>query len=264
MELKELKAPYEQLMPVDAIELNLNDVADEYLVSSDPHRRDQLFSTLVCRTWVALETIYFQNKNNVSVEDCYDAYLDAIQYVLRKQVWHNSDSTLYNDPDAFIKAVRVTAKHRRDNYVVSQFKHKRMANTYAVSMDQLEEDFSEGYFTDKVFIDKQSLIESRVQEVIKSLFTQKKYLDAYILDAIIFNDVFATVNYITSFSYKKMRKCLRHLNCERFAEAYNVSEAEVRYSLKYFEKYSNKILDEKIEKCLSSWKNDPIIKQALI
>lgn len=260
MQLKELKAPYEALLPKGESRYNLNDIADQYLQETDSHKRDVLFSILVCGSWVALESIYFQKGNSdLSVEECYDIYIDALYYVLGKQIWHNEDSKLYQDPDAFVKAVRVSSKHLRLNYVESQFKQKRKANNYALSVESLEEDFQEGLFTEKTFIDKQLLIEEGLTDVIYKLFKKKRYLDAYILNAILFEDVFSTVDYTTTFSYKKTRKSVRHLDCKLFASRYNVSIQEVENSLKYFNNYSNVELDRKIKKCLLSWKNDPII-----
>lgn len=258
MQLTELKNPFELLRPEGDFELN--EIADRFLTEEDSYERDKLFSILVCDSWVALETIFYQKGNsNLSEEECYDIYLDAIHYVLGKRIWKSESSKLYNDPDAFIKAVRVSTKHLKLNYIESQFKHKRVANTYAISIDQLEEDFQDGFFTDKVFIDRQDLIEKRAQKIVRYFFKKKKYLDAYILDNILFNDVYATVNYETSFSYKKMRKCIRHLDCKRFAEEYKVSEDEVRYSLKYFKDYTNIELDAKVKKCLTSWQKEPTI-----
>ena len=209
MTLNDLKAQYEQINTDELDKYGCNEVADRYLSSSSITEKNECISYLVRRSWNLLQKIYYQNNNNIlTAEDCYDIFIQTLHYVIKMHVWTNPNSTLYNDDKAFIKAMAITIQSRRKNFLKAKYRQKRIVNSTNFSLDSMEEDFQEGYFSsyeDKYF----DTSTNKINRKIKELFERKDYVTSFILEAIMYNDIF---NEDHEFDIRKLRKYLRNID----------------------------------------------------
>lgn len=259
MTLSELKEPYSRIFDKKLDRYTCTEVADMYLSSSSDVEKNKYISYLICKSWNNLSNIYYKNnKTNLSAEECYDIFIQTLNYVISSHAWTREDSSLNGDNKAFEKAMAITIVNRKKNYVNSKFRQKRFANFKTSSLDLLEEDFTDGYFSRSYDNHNEDYIIKVVNNKITIYFKKKHYLAAFILDAIIFDNVFDEYG---NFSIKKLKKYIRQIDekfCKNFTNKYGLNYNEVKNSLKYFEddiklenkiKYSLNILqcDEDIE-----------------
>ena len=263
MTLNDLKSQYEKIDISELDKYNCNEVADKYLSSSSIAEKNKCISFLICNSWNLLQKIYYQNNNNIlTVEDCYDIFIQTLHYVIKMHVWTNPSSTLYNDSKAFMKAMAITIQSRRKNFLKAKYRQKRIVNSTNFSLDSMEEDFQEGYFSsyeDKYF--DNSMI--RINHKIKELFKKKNYVTSFVLEAIIYNDIF---NEDCELDIRKLRKYLRNIDtdfCIFFAKKYELNLTEVKHSLNYFKNDIQNKLDLKINNAFINLKNDDTIKNIL-
>lgn len=260
MTLKEIKRPFEQIIESNGLnlkEININNIITKYKESGCS---DSIcLSILFHEAWPALDSIYYNQRGGLilSAEECYDIFVDTFQYIIKSSPWENKDHKLYGEEKAFLRAMRTCIKHRKLNYLDAQFKQKRVANTGAISMDYLNEEFQEGYFFDTVDEDFDGItVDSKA--LVAEWFNKKKYLHAFIFDLILHDNVFND----NQFSIKKLRLALRHIEDKYiiyFSSMYNLNKEEVKYSLKYFINLSNENLNTHIEKCLQDFREDDIV-----
>lgn len=263
MTLNDLKAQYEKVDINELDKYSCNEVANIYLSSSSITEKNKCISFLICNSWNLLQKIYYQNNNNIlTVEDCYDIFIQALHYVLKMHVWTNQNSTLYNDEKAFTKAMAITIQSRRKNFLKAKYRQKRIINSTNFSLDSMEEDFQEGYFSsyeDKYFDTPISKINNKIKE----LFEKKNYVASFILEAIIYNDIF---NEAHEFDIRKLRKYLRNIDqdfCTIFAQKHKLNQIEVEHSLNYFKNDIQNKLDLKINNAFINLRNDDTIKNIL-
>ena len=263
MTLNELKEPYESNRDKKLDKYSCTEVADKYLSSSSVMEKNSCISYLICESWNLLNKIYYQNNNNIlSIEECYDIYIQTLHYVLSTHPWTKEESSLHEDDKAFEKAMAITIQSRRKNFLAAKFRQKRVANTGSISLDGLEEDFQDGFFSPHE--DDYSEMEMPlVNQRIKKLFEEKKYLASFILEAILYNNVFTDEHEL---DMRKLRKYLRNIDhefCRYFTDKYKLNLEEVEHSLIYFKDNPQDKLDAKIQYAFIILKNDDIIKQIL-
>lgn len=266
MTLNELKEPYERCLAVNKNKLNnysCNDIVKLLLSSSSSYEKDIYISYLVCKSWNLLQKIYYVNNNaNLSSEECYDIFTQTLHYVIKSHVWDNSESTLYKDKDAFMKAMAITIQCRKKNFINAKFKQKRILNNNILSLDSLYEDFNEGYFTN--FIEEYyNLNDYLIDKQIVYYFKRKYYLASFILEGIIYYNIYDKSN---NLDIRKLRKYLRNIDddfCKYFSSKYNLSLEEVKNSLKYFKENPQDKLDKKIKLSFMYLRHNDTIKQIL-
>lgn len=266
MTLSELKEPFEKSIKASKYKLDkysCNDIVSLYLSSSTTYDKNIYISYLVLKSWNLLQKIYYvNNTTSLSCEECYDIFIQTLSYVVSKHVWDNEESSLYQDPEAFMKAMAITIQCRKKNFVNAKFKYKRVANNNHLSLDGLQEGYSEGFFTP--YEERyEELFESLVGERIKYYFDKKRYLASFLLEGILYNNIFDSDNRLDE---RKLRKYLRHIDnnfCSYFAHKYGLNEQEVLHSLKYFIDDTQDKLDKKIKYSFMTLKHDDIIKQIL-
>lgn len=264
MTLKELKVPFQNIVDnADAAILSYgcNDIADMYNNTSDAQERNLYVSILICRAWNILQNMFYKDNAGLSEEECYDIFLETISLVLEKSVWHDENSSIYQDEDAFLKAMNTAARCARINYVIAQHRQKRMANCNALSLDGLNENCSDGYFTP---YDEDPLnSDSYIVEEIQNYFKRKDYLTSFVLDAIINLNVYSNDN---DLDMRKLRKHLRSMGnnfMKKFASRYNLNFDEVKYSKSYFSHLSQANMDKQIYSSLYKLRNNKAIREGV-
>lgn len=209
--------------------LSINDLCNSYINEKDNNssKADSYLSAIICRCWNSMsKTFYQQSTLSVTQNDCYDNMIDSILYVLNKRAWLNPNSKLYNDPNGAYKALSIVLKCRRGNIQYLNNMDKRKINNYIYSLDALEENSSESYYVP--YTEKYENLEDEINKLIIDIFNKKQYLKAFILDAVMYYNVYDkdTGNY----SEKRLRRHISAINetyAKVFAKFYQLNENEV-------------------------------------
>lgn len=266
MTLHELKMPFQKLY--NTVDDTYKELSSEELVEllddeNYTNVKNQIFSILIYRSWQALVNIFYKQQNtSLTEEECYDIFLEAFYYVTSTKPWKKAGNSLNNDKDAFIKAMMQCTSSRKINHIIAQHRQKRILNCNTMSIDALNEDFQEGYFSH--YYDSYKDTDSgSLYSLIREFFDKKSYLISFILDAILTLDIYTEDN---DLDIRRLRKYLRSLSttdCNYFATTYNLNFNEVEYSLKYFQNLSTEKLTNKINECIMSLKENSIIREAI-
>lgn len=268
MTLSELKEPFRLIY--DNCDKDLKNKSSEELIDiinnksyNHPEDENDIYGLLIFRSWRALINILYKQKNtSLSVEECYCIYLDALEYVIETTPWKNEDNSLYGDNSAFIKAMMQCTHSRKVNYVIAQHRQKRILNCNALSIDALNDDFKEGYFS-RYHDSYSDTGKGSLHELIRELFNDGDYLYSFILDAVLNLDIFDTTH---NLDYRKLRKYLRDINeaeCANFSTSYNININEVNESLKSFQDLPTNKLTNEINRCMMMLKHNHTIKEVL-
>ena len=267
MTLSELKTAYDSNIKAHKNKLDdltTNEIVSLYLESNNKTEQDLCISYLVTRAWYLVQRIYYQKNNNIlTTEDCYDIFMQTLHYVLSTHVWTNPESSLFEDEDGFIKAMAITIQSRRKNFLKAKYRQKRIVNETNFSLDSLEEDFQEGYFS-SYEEDLDAINETDIEEQIKYYFRKKQYMASFILDAILNTNIFTDET--NELDLRKLRKHIRNIDsafCTYFTNKYKLNPKEVEHSLVYIQEPLQEKLDAKIGYALLCLKQDSIIKKLL-
>lgn len=261
MNLKELKKPFETNFSKDLSKYNNNELVGMYLSTNSSIEKNKIVSNLMCESWGILQSLYYHNSKILSEEDCYEIFLQAFNYVVENHVWDNPGSTLYNDELAFMKAMSITVESRRKNFLKAKFRDKRIADTGAISLDKLEEDWTDGYFTqteNQFSQNHDDIVTARIKYYVE----HELYLTALILEGIIYNNVFDEAD---NFDMRKLRKYLRNITTDfrkYFSNKYGCDLAKLTKATQ-FSDYTQHKLDMCIISSFTTLKYDDIIKRIL-
>lgn len=255
---------YELRQPIDKSYNLIKDlyknISSEKLIDniddSNKEEKNRIFCVLIHRSWQALVNIVYSNKlYSLTLEDCYDIYLDALYYIVKTRPWNNPKNSLYKDKNAFIKAMMKCTYSRALNFIISQHRQKRELNTNTLSLNYMEEEFSDGYFIP--YYDKySSLALEPYSDIIKNQFNKKLYLEAFTLDALIFNDFY---NEEKDFDIHKLRRYLLNIDnkdCVLFAERYDLNVSEAQHSIKYFKYLQRGDFNDKLNSVINHLKSE--------
>lgn len=190
------------------------------------------------KSWGLIGRCYIRSSQSLSIYDCYDLLVSAVQYVLDKQVWTDSNSSIYNDEKAIEKAICQYMSSRRCTYYQAMNRYKRKDGFRVFSLDELAEKYSDGVKVrdDLIVRDKYNFI---LTDYIKLLYKNKKYFTAYMVDNIINSNVFKTIEPEDEppreeFSKKRLASRLNELDdkyCIDFAYRYNMDTNDVKKKL---------------------------------
>lgn len=261
-DLNQLKSNYEAISnSFDTGNLSMIEIADKYINEKDSYKKDCYAAKLIVYCWPALERLYFkQNVKVMTVNDCYDIFMDSFFYVMEKCVWKNPDNMLYNDKDAVLKAMYVLTESRRRNYFVAQNRQKRVINQYPISLESLYEDFQDGYFTPVE--ERYNYYDGWEKDFIKSLWSKKQYISAVVLDTILTSEVF---DEDFNFDIKKLKKCVKNFDIVCYDIFIKKYDLELNYDIfhKYIENINDTTLYNYIRTALLSFKTNGVLKEIL-
>lgn len=266
MGISELKKQFEMIDTKELEKYSCTEVADMYLSNSSAISQNKFISYLVCKNWNLLQRIYYTNNTVLSEEDCYDIFIQTLHYVLKMHVWTNEESSLYQDEQAFEKAMAITIQSRRKNFLKAKFRQKRIVNSTNFSLDSMEEDFQDGYFS---YQEDNLLEESKVkdttvlvEEEIERLCEYGLYLTALILESVMHKNMYDEEG---NFNMRKLKKNLKNLSPEfrlYFVQKYNLDAEDFTRNTDYSE-MSFVDLENKIRNSFTTLRYSDIIRKIL-
>ena len=246
--------------------LSISELANLCLVykDTDSSLYESFLSALVYKFWPITTFNYTQQVIKLASEfDCYNWTITAILYAIDKHVWTDPANSLYKDDKGPEKAINVCIKSEKLNYFTFIKKQKRTANYNSLSLDNLEENASDGYYVP--FFDKHHFIDEYMSKKIVNYFSVKDYTPVYVLDAIINYDVFEVIEdekehvMKDRLSVKKLKHHLHGLDstyCQVFSLMYSIEYEKVLNSIRYVTAIEGHHLERTLETLLRELSKD--------
>lgn len=246
----------------DRKSIDINELLNHYYNLDKPDR-NYWISQIILYSWPVLENLYYRNNTlNLTPWECYDIFIDSIHYVLDKQIWNNKSSSLYQDKNAFMKALYVKTSSTKKNCMNGKFKQKRFANQYTISTEYIAEEYGDGFLTHTE--DHPDLYRDTLEQLCKDFFEQKQYATFFIMDAILNYNVF---NDDLSIDYRKVRRYLRDTRnyyCDVLAARYDIDLKKLQDVSVEYSALSLNELTSKIDNALQELRKNKFIKQILL
>lgn len=261
--------------------MNKNDLANLYIkYEKNENLRNNYFSALMCRYWHAIGKYYFESRNSVDIEDCYEWLIHALTYALKNRKWTDPKNKLFNDPAGPDKVINRCIASTRQIFYQASNTAKRRVNFQCDSIDRQLEAFGDSAsIMVEVVDDNQSyLVSDTCKDIVKKYLDEDKIIEALIIDGICFQDSFKENKDIInkdgeeydSYSYEfNDRKLVKHLNniskpyIAYFAEKYNFSTIKLLQTLEIIKNLSNTRLYTSIRKTLYDLKNNTYVRNVL-
>lgn len=142
--LEEVYASYKELADIiNWKQYEKSELFREYIKHENDSDAMNYYSGIICRYWGYAAKIYSQCNQHVAFEQCYDVLLDTVNYVLKKRVWENPKSSLYENPAGPDIAFHIVLKRQRGLLLSNLSAEKRKTNFNTLSIDSIHDDYSD-------------------------------------------------------------------------------------------------------------------------
>lgn len=264
--LEEYKKLYEEnasLIP-EWKKMSVPELANRYLDCSEKEKEAYL-SAIICKYWKYINNYYYRQEIKIaSIEDCYDWVIEGISQALSECAWKDEKSTIYGDPKGPEKAIVKCIMCIRANYYQYTKYDKRRLNYNSFSLEQLEEDASDGFYVpyqDKIFD-----TDSYIRQLIIDKFNNKEYFFSLFLDALFnFNllsnknntdiDIGKFTRYITEFNDDKKKE---------FSDCYGIDLSETSKAINKLKIMPLYMIHYNINQTLNQLRKDTFLKELLM
>ena len=201
--------------------------------------KDGYFSAIMLKYWNKIDSYYYKCRLVTTPEDIHQWLSDAILYAIERTPWEDPSMNIYEDPNGPDKVINRIVESTRLTFYQQLNRYKRKINSNLMSLDSLSDDYKDLF--SPIYRDNYDF---EVHEFIIKSFNKQDYLLSFIIDAIIYEDVFK--------GGIEIRKVIHHLKrlddtfAKNFAERYNLDYEKVKESLQYVVKLSPLMLRKKI------------------
>lgn len=164
--------------------------------------RQGYFSAIFLKKWGYIGKNYNTSKaSGFTIEDCYEMVLDAVLYVLKKRMWLNPESDMFNDPCGPDKILNRVIYSRRQLWYYNANCDKRAANYGKSSLTEIEEKVGDhsDVFADGYSGGETDSANTNTRLLISHFFDSGKMLEGIILDSIVNDDCFTEKSYTYAF-----------------------------------------------------------------
>lgn len=206
--------------------------------------RDYYYAAIVCRYWGYSGRVYLQCNKHVPFEQCYDIVIDSINYVLKKRVWENSDSSLYQDNKAPDKAFHIALKRERGIVLANLNAEKRRTNFNTLSIDEMQENYKDS--TDGLLFGSEADNAVGLKIFISSYINEGDIIDAIILDLICFSSI--EDNFEMKISKEML--LLNENYSNYFSKTYSCTKEVIDDNIKKIKNHSMKYLRKRVKRLL--------------
>lgn len=218
--------------------MNKNELCDLYIDHKDEEIGQAYLSAIICRYWPSLKGYINKCFINVSEEELYDAFIEAILYSLNRAAWRDPNSSVYQDPNGPDKCLNIKIKCMIWNVEGSYQKDKRVVNRNNTNIESVEffEPSKEDSY-DNVYI----------SDLFNRTLANKDYVAAFIVHYVAYGDVFSSDGQLDS---KKLCKRLRHIDDiekDTIVSIYNSNRNMVNTAANYIDSLSAKSLYTRIK-----------------
>lgn len=249
-------------------DLSKNDLCRKYVENKDnPELQNSYFAAIMYRYWHLIPKYYYQSSNVASIEDCYEWLEDSVYGCLKATSWDREDSSIYKDPNGPDKVINRCMKCARLTYYQFINRKKRKDNFGMLSLDEMTEMFgntvSEPESTERI---EDDLSNCAIKNYIQTLFRDKDYFVAVMLDAIQTKDVFDVHREngtSIKFNLRKLSKIMSSITpeyIEEFAQKYNLDIETAEHGFSYITQLKPATVKAKIQMVLDRLQHDSFFK----
>lgn len=234
------EATADSLIP-DWKDVNKNELIVKACECTDKELKDAYIAAIMLRYWSKMERYYYKCKLVTSPEDIHTWVTMAVLYVLEHKPWKDPNSSVYEDPNGPDKVMNIYIESRRLTFYQQLNRYKRKINSAITSLDSLVDDFKDVFMPS--YNDEYDFVYN--QEVI-NYFYKKDYFMAFMLDAILYEDVMSDGD----FNKRKLTSHLRNIDdtfCDIFSKRYHIPLQDVKYSKQFITDLSSYNMKKKIE-----------------
>lgn len=213
-------------------EMNKNDLVNKYIeVEDNVTLANAYMCAIIYRYWNSLNNYCLKSCNSVSPEECYGWLLSAILWAVKHRKWKDPNNKLYNDPNGPDKVINRCIFSRRMGFYQSSNTYKRKRNFGLYSLESLMEDYGDAVYLpspDKLSDSDESL---GIYNLTRNAFTNGDYVTAFIIDCIVYGDLFrSSRKKHLRFNKQGLITRLHRLDTTyitRFASTYDLKEEDV-------------------------------------
>ena len=250
-------------------QLSKNELCRKYVeCENNSELQNSYLSAIMLRYWNLIGKYYYMSSNAATVEDCYEWLEDSVCYVLREASWKNTSKSLFNDPNGPDKAINRCMKCARLTHYQYINRKKRRDNFGMLSLDELSETFGRSTVEPIDHAAFHNIQDVGIKEFVIQLFNKKDYFLAFMIDCIVFGNVFETAkeddgNTYSTFNLKRLVKMMSHLDLHylrTFSFRYNIEPEDVDKGFSYCSQLSTATIKRKIVNRLDELKHDKFIK----
>lgn len=265
-EYKQIYIECANLIP-DWRKLSKSELANLYIENENEATANSYFSALMCKYWNLIGSYYYKQHVKIATEnDCYNWLVDGIRYALDKRVWQDSNNALYDDPKGPEKAMTVCITSERATFFQYTQHDKRSLNYTLLSLNQLEENSSDGFFIP--YEDKYETIQSYVNENVKKFFENKDYFVSFFIDALFNADILVDKSGLHNYNVNinRFSKYVKEVTNEylyRFSLEYNIEVDKVIDAFSYIQNMPHYRLHYNISRVINMLKNDDVFYSLL-
>lgn len=226
-------------------EIDKNELIIKACECNDKQMKDAYIAAIMLKYWSKMERYYYKCQLVTSPEDIHMWVTMAILYALEHKPWENPKSSVYQDPNGPDKVMNIFIESRRLTFYQQLNRYKRKINSAISSLDNLVDDFKDVFMP--TYNDEYEFI---YNQIVVNYFNKKDYFIAFMLDAILYEDVMSD----GILNKRKLSSHIRNIDedfCEVFAERYNLSLEDVKYSIQFITDLSSYNMKNKIEYSLA-------------
>ena len=187
--LEENKRLYEEVADVIIPEwrkLNKNDLIRKAVeVGPKSYLYDGYISAIMYKYWNKIDSYYYRCKFVTTPEDIHTWLASSVMYAIEHHAWDDPTKAIYNDPNGPDKVVNRSMECRRLTFYQQLNRYNRKINSDALSLDSLTDDYK-----DFVMPTENNSVEVEYHDMISRYFNSGEKIIAFILDAIMYEDIF--------------------------------------------------------------------------
>lgn len=235
-------------------QMSKTELANLYIEHEKDAESNSYFSALVCKFWHLIGHYYHKQGVKIATEiDCYDWVIDGITEALKDRVWKNEENKLFNDDKGPEKAIVVNIMSIRANFYQYTKYDKRKLNFSSYSLDEIEENCSDGYITP--YYDKYDDLFDYIRGEIREYFSKQDFFFGVFLDAV-YSCEFLFDNESVIKNFGKYLDSMTEERIVNFAKTYGIHKDIVKtalWSMKFIPPYK---VHSEINRVMSVLRND--------
>jgi hypothetical protein len=176
--------------------LSKSELADGFCDADDSHdelKRSQYYAALMCKYWYMIPYMQHncQSLNdslNMSLEDFADWLSESLNVAFKYRRWRDPNNPLSKDPKSPEKIINRCIFSTQKRWYSFYNKDKRRVNVYSYSLEESED--LHGDSADGLSVEDDTAEQDYCHDIVQHLLDSNKYLEAFIVDGICYQDVF--------------------------------------------------------------------------
>lgn len=250
--------------------LSKNDLCRAYVNSKgNDVLQNAYLSAILYRYWNLIGKYYYQSANCATPEECYGWLVDSVSCCVNLAAWENPSSSIYNDPNGPDKVINRCMKCARLTYYQFINRKKRKNDFGLLSTDELYELYGSEIPEPRDYGQDVDVGDIVIQQYIIELFQRKDYFVAFMIDCILFTNVFdITVDkqhdtVWSDFNLRKLCNEIKSLDDEyikSFSSRYELEYEDVQKAYRYVKDVPPTNIRKKVIQAFEILKHSDFIK----